>query len=249
MIPFLVAILIIGIPMLYLEGLIGKKYALPIVSAYAQVLPRKYKAFGWLSALTCLTIGSFYTVLTSWSALYAYFAATNNIPSDTAHFFVHDFLRDSGSLVISNGISIPIFGTTAVLAFVTWYIMTRHISKGVEKICAIFMPLLFVLFAIFAVMVIFLPGASTGFYNYLNPDWSKLADFHLWRDVFGHVFFSFSLGIGIIVAYSRHTKKETNIRKAMIYVALGDLNFQRSGRLCYFWLRRFYEPSNRHSFS
>lgn len=225
LIPFLIAIAVIGLPMLYLEGLIGKKYGLPVVSAYARVLPKQFKAFGWLAALTCLTIGAFYTVLTSWSAVYTYFAATKQIPQDTATFFVADFLRDSGSLMITNGISWPIFGTTLVLAFLVWWIMTRHISKGVEKICAFFMPLLFVLFAIFAIIVIFLPGASIGFYHYLNPDWSKLLDFRLWRDVFGHVFFSFSLGIGIIVAYSRHTKKETNIRKAMMWVAIGDIIF------------------------
>lgn len=225
LIPFLVAILVIGLPMLYLEGLIGKKYGLPIVSAYGEVLPSHFKFFGWLAALTCLTIGSFYTVLTSWSALYTYFAASGKIPQDTANFFVQEFLRDSGNLTISNGMSWPIFGTTVALAILVWWIMTRHISKGVEKVCAVFMPLLFVLFAIFTIIIIFLPGASIGFYHYLKPTWSKLADFRLWRDVFGHVFFSFSLGIGIIVAYSRHTKKEFNIRKAMIHVALGDVIF------------------------
>jgi len=234
LVPFLVAIIIIGIPMLYLEGLIGKKYALPIVSAYGRVLPQRYKAFGWFAALTCLTIGSFYTVLTSWSALYAFFAATNQIPSDTAKFFAVDFLRDSGSLGVCNSLSVPIFGTTVALAFITWWIMTRHISHGVEKVCSIFMPLLFGLFAIFAIVVVFLPGARVGFYHYLHPRWSKLLDFHLWRDVFGHVFFSFSLGIGIIVAYSRHTKKETNIRRAMIYVALGDVIFSAVAGLAIF---------------
>lgn len=225
LIPFIIAIVIIGLPMLHLEGLIGQKYALPIVSAYGRVLPQRYKAFGWFAALTCLTIGAFYTVLTSWSALYAFFSATNKIPKDTVNFFTREFLRDSQSLAITNGISLPIFGTTLALALLTWYIMTRDISQGVEKVCRFFMPLLFVLFAIFAVIVIFLPGAGIGFYHYLHPDWSKLLDFRLWRDVFGHVFFSFSLGIGIIVAYSRHTKKETNIRRAMIYVALGDIIF------------------------
>lgn len=84
------------------------------------------------------------------------------------------------------------------------------------------MPLLFVLISIFAIVVCFLPGAWDGFYQFLRPDFSKLKDFTLWRDVFGHVFFSFSLGIGIVVGYSRHSKKNTNIKKAMIMVAVGD---------------------------
>src|SRR5580704_16570753 len=60
LIPFFIAVVIIGIPMLFLEGAIGKKYGLPIASAYGHILPKRWTVFGWLSALSCLTIGSFY---------------------------------------------------------------------------------------------------------------------------------------------------------------------------------------------
>ena len=57
---------------------------------------------------------------------------------------------------------------------------------------------------------------------YLTPDFSKLLDINLWRDIFGQLFFSLSLGLGIIVGYSRYTKQDTNIVQAMIWVAIGD---------------------------
>lgn len=223
LIPFLVAVMVIGIPMLFLEGAVGKKYGLPLVSAYAHVAPRNWKIFGWISALSCLTIGSFYSVLTSWSVAYAFFAALGNIPDDSAIFFQQEFLRDSGSLVTFNGISWTIFSATVVVMIFTWIVNSKNIGSGVEKVCSFFLPLLFTLVTVFTIIVAFLPGAWTGFYHYLNPDFSKLWDFRLWRDVFGHVFFSFSLGIGIVVGYSRHTKKNTNMRRAMIWVALGDV--------------------------
>ncbi len=236
LIPFLVAIVVIGIPLLYLEGLIGSRYGLPIASAYGHNKSNKvaFKMVGWLAAITCLTIGAFYSVLTSWSVAYSYFTAMSRIPADTAHFFVTDFLHDSGSLTIWNGISWPIWVATLLVSVFTWLVMSRDISKGVEKACAFFMPLLFILFGVFTVVVFFLPGASIGFYHYLSPDFSKLLDFALWRDVFGHVFFSFSLGLGIIVGYSRYSGEKANIRKAMLWVAAGDVIFSSIAGLAIF---------------
>ncbi len=223
LIPFLLAVLIIGVPMLYLEGAVGKKYGLPLVSAYGHVLSRRWKVFGWIAALSCLTIGSFYAVLTSWSVAYTYLAATNALPLESATFFQQDFLRDSGSLTVINGISTPILLSTIVVVIFTYLVNSRNIGAGVEKVCSIFLPFLFALVTIFAIIVAFLPGAMDGFYHYLYPDFSKLLDLRLWRDVFGHVFFSFSIGIGIVVGYSRYTKKETNMRRAMAWVAFGDV--------------------------
>jgi neurotransmitter:Na+ symporter, NSS family len=223
LIPFFAAVFMIGIPMLFLEGAIGKKYGLPIASAYGRILPKKWKIFGWIAVLSCLTIGSFYSVLTSWSVAYTYFAATDSIPSDSAHFFQKVFLRDSGSIDTFNGISWTILISTVVVSIFTWIVNSKNIGSGVEKVCSFFLPLLFIIVTLFSIIVAFLPGAWDGFYYYLNPDFSKIMSFQLWRDVFGHVFFSFSLGIGIVVGYSRHTKQETNMKRAMIFVALGDV--------------------------
>lgn len=223
LIPFFIAIAVIGIPMLFLEGAIGKRYGLPIASAYGRVLSKKWKVFGWISAISCLTIGSFYSVLTSWSVAYTYFSATDAIPENSSRFFQQEFLRDSGSLTNFNGISTSIFlSTLAVIAF-TYIVNSKNIGSGVEKVCSVFLPLLFCLVTLFAITAAFLPGASIGIYHYLNPDFSKLMSFHLWRDVFGHVFFSFSLGIGIVVGYSRHTGQNTNMRRAMMWVVVGDV--------------------------
>jgi len=104
----------------------------------------------------------------------------------------------------------------------TWFVLVRNVKDGIEKICSIFMPILATIMTLFAVVVCFLPGGLEGWSYYLKPDFSRLADPSLWRDVFGQLFFSLSLGLGIIVGYSRHTGKTTNIGRAMLYVALGD---------------------------
>lgn len=222
LIPFIVALLVLGVPMLFLEGVIGHRTRLPIVSAYGQILGKYGKSLGWLMVAAVTTIGGFYTVLTGYSVAYTYFAGANLIPTDTATFFKYTFLQDSGSLTTFGGVSWVILTVTVLCAIFSWLVLTRNIRSGIEKVCTIFMPILMLLILFFAIVVCFLPGAAEGFKYYLIPDFSKLADGRLWRDVFGHVFFSFSLGLGIITAYSRYTSSDTSIPKAMWYMALGN---------------------------
>lgn len=222
LIPYFFALFLLGIPMLMLEGAIGHHWKLPLVDAYNNVWGRKGKLLGWLAVFACLTIGGFYIVLTGYSAAYVYFSATGSIPADAKGFFLHEFLQTSSSISEWGSFSWKIFISTAVVIVLTWFILVRNVKDGIERVCSIFMPLLVVVVVAFAVVACLLPGGSQAFAYYLTPDFSRLLDPTLWRDVFGQLFFSLSLGLGIIIGYSRHTSKSVDIGKAMLYTALGD---------------------------
>lgn len=222
LIPYIIAIFILGIPMLMLEGLIGHKWKLPIVSAYGKVLGNKGKTLGWLSVIACLTIGAFYIVLTAYSAAYTYFAATKQIPFDSKSFFLNQFLKTTEGIHDFGTMSIPVLLATICVSILTYLVMVRNVRDGIERICTFFMPLLALIMTIFAISALFLPGGINALKYYLMPDFSKLGSPTLWRDVFGQLFFSLSLGLGIIVGYSRHTDKKTNVARAMLWVTLGD---------------------------
>lgn len=222
LIPFTLALLILGVPLLMLEGVVGQRTQLPLVSAYGKEAGSYAKFWGWLSIIAVTTIGGLYIVLTGWSLVYTYYAASGSIPSDTAAFFTKDVLGATGSVSTLGSISWPVLCGTIVVIIYSWYVISRNIREGIERWCSIFLPLLTFCVLVFAVAVMFLPGAATGFLKYLTPDFRRLSDFHMWRDVFGQLFFSLSLGLGIVVGYSRHTGKETCIRSAMTRVALAD---------------------------
>lgn len=222
LIPFLAAVLILGLPMLLLEGAIGHRLHLPIVAAYGSVAKRLGKFFGWLSISAVVTIGGFYLVLTGYSVAYAYFFGTGQVAADTEKFWLQ-FLGDTGTISVWGHFSWTIFLFTVLVGLFSWLVLVRNIRSGIERTCSLFLPLLLVLIFLFAVVVFFLPGASTGFAHYLRPDFSKLTSGTLWRDVFGQVFFSFSLGLGIVTGYSRHAKEKISISRAMCYVAFGDI--------------------------
>ncbi|MCC5832396.1 MAG: sodium-dependent transporter [Chlamydiales bacterium] len=222
LIPYIVAHLIIGLPLLFLEGIIGQRTKLPLVSAMGNVAGIKGKMLGWLAVLTCATIGGFYMVLTGFSVAYTYFAASGSFTADTAHFFKHAFLRDTGSLTHFGGLAFGVLISTLLVAAFAWAVLARNIRSGVEKLCSLFLPMLAVLVIVFSIAAFFLPGSIEGFKQYLIPDFSRLADWALWRDVFGQVFFSLSLGLGIVTAYSRHNPESFSIPRAMVKVAIGD---------------------------
>lgn len=222
LIPYFIALLFLGIPMLMLEALIGYHWKSPLVKAYGRVWGQTGKVFGWISVLACLTIGGFYIVLTGYSVAYIYFSGIGHIPEDTKSFFVNTILHMSSSIHDFGLLSLPLFFSSLAVAITTWFVLSKQVGDGIEKICSIFMPLLVMIMTAFAVIVWCLPGGHEGWTYYLKPDFSKLMDAGLWRDVFGQLFFSLSLGLGIIVGYSRHTGQKVQIGRAMFCVAMGD---------------------------
>lgn len=223
LIPLFIAYIVLGIPMLILESIVGQKFQLPIISAYGKAWGTLSKTWGWLSVIGCITIGAFYMVLTGFSIAYTYFSLANLIPQDTANFFKVRFLQDSGSLTNWGSFSWEIGAATLVVALTTLFVMTRNIQKGIERVCSIFMPILLSLVGFFVVITLFLPGAMDGVYRFFTPDFSHLKDLNLWRDVFGQLFFSMSLGLGIITGYARYSNKSVNMLHAMSWVAIGDI--------------------------
>jgi NSS family neurotransmitter:Na+ symporter len=222
LVPFMVALLVLGLPLLYLEGIIGQHFQLPLVSAYGKTAGKLGKVFGWLSILAVGTIGAFYVVLTGWSIAYTYFTAANVVTENSALFFTQDFLHmSSGITSLGSFAGMAFLFTVGVMLF-SWYVLVRDIQSGVEALCSIFLPLLAVIVCLCALAVCFLPGAWMGFGYYLSPDFSKLADPRLWLDAFGHLFFSLSLGLGIVTGYARHAGESIDIKRSMFWVIVGD---------------------------
>ncbi len=222
LIPYAIALFLIGIPFLLLEGKIGNRWKSPLVASYGYVWGKAGKILGWISILACLTIGAFYIVLTGYSVAYTYFAAADQIPADTKTFFLQNVLHITPSIQDFGSFSWPVFIATAAVGLLAWAVLRRPVREGIERVCSLFMPLMVIIMALFALAVSFLPGGLQGWSYYLKPNFDKLFHIELWRDVFGQLFFSLSLGLGIIVGYSRHTAEKANIGRAMLYVALGD---------------------------
>ncbi len=101
-----------------------------------------------------------------------------------------------------------------------------RVKKGVELSNKIFIPLLLILFSILVVQALRLPGAVDGLNAFFTPNWEAMANYKVWLAAFGHIFFSLSVGFGIMLTYSSYLKRKTNLTGSGLVVALANSSFE-----------------------
>ena len=105
---------------------------------------------------------------------------------------------------------------------VTVLVLLLGAASQIEKANKILMPLFFVLFAVLAIRVAFLPGAAQGYKFLFVPKWEALANVDTWVMAMGQAFFSLSItGSGMIV-YGSYLSKKEDIPKASMQTAVFD---------------------------
>ena len=105
------------------------------------------------------------------------------------------------------------------------FILYGGVKKGVELSNKIFIPLLLILFSILVVQALRLPGAVDGLNAFFTPNWEAMTNYKVWLAAFGHIFFSLSVGFGIMLTYSSYLKRKTNLTGSGLVVALANSSF------------------------
>ena len=223
LIPLLAAFVTLGIPLLVLEGVVGSHLRAPMVTSARKVCGGIGAFLAWPTIIGVWTIGSYYTVINGWILAYTYFSATGHIGSNTEAFFFDDFLQISADPSIWGDFSWTIWGFGFAVCMFTLAVNVKTIDKGIERINGWFLPTLSILLVAMMLGTFFLPGAVDGLALFLLPDFARLNEPSIWLNAFGHVFFSLSVGLGIIIGYSKYTDRQIDIVKSMRMVAFGDL--------------------------
>ncbi|MBN2058256.1 MAG: sodium-dependent transporter [Candidatus Saganbacteria bacterium] len=220
LVPYFIALLVAGIPLMILEfGLGHKKHgAAPL--AFAKI-SRKFEWLGWwMPTFATFGIMLFYSVVIGWCLNYVIYSFTLAWGSDAQTFFLNDFLNLSKGVFNLNGFPLHLVLSLAAVWFITWLICFREVNHGIEKACMIFMPLLFGMTLILIGWGLTLPGAWQGLKWYLTPDFSKIANWHVWIAAFGQIFFTLTLSFGVMIAYASYLPKRTDIVKNAILTSI-----------------------------
>jgi NSS family neurotransmitter:Na+ symporter len=122
-------------------------------------------------------------------------------------------------------IRLPILFSLAIVWFLNWFIIYRGVVKGLERANKLFMPLLFLLILVLVGWSISLPGSSEGIGVYLKPDFEKLKDIGVWIDAVSQIFFSLSIGFGILIAYASYLPKESQVVKDSVTISIANCSF------------------------
>lgn len=225
LIPYLVAILFVGIPMLWLDYALGHKFR----GSPAWAL-RRIKAggefIGWFQVFVSFVILTYYAAVIAWGVQYTIFSVKQSWGDDPLTFFTSDFLQvaagDTFSWSPVAAVAIPL----ALIWIFVLLILGRGLSKGVEAANKIFLPLLVALFLIMVIRALFLPGAVEGLDAFFTPQWGELSDPHVWLNAFSQVFYSLSVGFGIMLTYASYLKPKTNLTGTALVAGFANSSFE-----------------------
>jgi NSS family neurotransmitter:Na+ symporter len=219
LIPYFVALLVVGIPLLVLEIGLGHKMRGSAPASFASI-SRKWEWLGWWQVIFVMFgIVLYYSVVVSWCLNFFIYSFDLSWSVNPDKFFFQDFLIASKGPFQLGDLRTPIIFSLIIVWFLNWLIVFRGVQKGLERANKIFMPILFCLMLFLTIWSFQLPGARQGLKIYLQPDFSRLSDPAVWIDAFGQIFFTLSLGFGIIIAYASYLPRKTQIVKDSFTIA------------------------------
>ncbi len=234
MLPYVMALILIGIPLMMVEwmmGRLGGRYGhgtvgfMVYIQSRDKIKPRKAIILGSLCGMlvigVTLLVNSYYNHLIGWTLGYSFLSATggySDMAVSTGQFFVN-YIQNPAYVFTFWIISLSCLALA----------VTRGIQKGIESWAKIMMPVLY-LFGFILIYKALTIGSP------VNPDWSAIKGLNYlwtprWEDLSfkgalaaaGQIFFTLSLGMGIIQNYASYLKKDDDIvTSSMTTVALNE---------------------------
>ncbi len=208
---YLLAIILIGYPMMITEITIGRKTQRNPVGAFLAMAPgTPWWLVGAMGVIAGFVILSFYSIVAGWSVAYM-FKSLGGFTSN----------MDFAGTFIGHITSVwpPIFWH-ALFMIMTVAIIASGVVKGIQRWVKILMPALFVLLIILVFRSITLPGAAAGVAFYLTPRFGDVTG-GTFLAAIGQAFFTLSLGMGAMITYGSYLgKKETVADNAAWVVGL-----------------------------
>lgn len=212
---YLACVVLLGLPIMISEFLIGRRSRANTAGAYQVLAPgTSWKWLGRMGVLAGFLILSYYSVVAGWTLEYIIEAATNSFAGKTSADFIASFQSFS-----SNPWKPLIWLVLFLLG--THFVIVKGVEKGIERSSKIMMPALFILIIILVICSVSLPGAGKGIEFLLKPDFSKVTG-DVFLSAMGQAFFSLSLGMGCLTTYASYFGKKTNLTKTAFSVGVID---------------------------
>lgn len=202
----IIFVLLLGIPVMCAEFLIGRHTGKDVCSAFACFKNGKnWQVIGWMGLLASTLILGFYSVVAGWCVEYIWQSldAFGGLTSP-------DALHQQFVAFSSNGWA-PLLWTLLFL-LANFLILIRGVEKGIEQMSNILMPLLFLILLAFAINSLCMPEAGRGLTFLFKPDFRAITP-SVALGALGQAFFSLSLGLGCLITYASYFRSDTPLVK------------------------------------
>ncbi|MAT39372.1 MAG: sodium:calcium symporter [Ectothiorhodospiraceae bacterium] len=227
MIPYFIAFLLLGIPLMWVEWGIGRhggKFGHSSTPGMFDLLwkNRFAKYLGVMGLVISIVIMIYYTYIESWTLGYSVFSMLGSYSGMADLGSMDGFLKSYQGLNPDGYFSSiwTAYAFMIVTFIINFTVLWKGLSGGIEKLAKYAMPLLFI-FAVILVIRVFTLGTPDpafpdqnvwkGFSYIWNPDLSKLGDIDVWLAATGQIFFTLSVGMGTIHAYASYLRPKDDI--------------------------------------
>ena len=212
---YVICVLLLGIPCMISEFIIGRHAQANTARAYLKVGGRNPLSYiGYMSVLTGFLITGYYAVVSGWCLQYIWASVIGQLDGGNPEFFKNYFVEFSQDPVK------PIFWTFLMLLG-TYLIIEHGVRDGIERASKIFMPILFFLLLIIVVASCMLPNASQGIEFLFKPDKSMINS-DVFLGALGQSFYSLSIAMGCICTYASYFSKSTNLTTSAVQIGIID---------------------------
>ena len=212
---YIICVLLLGIPCMISEFIIGRHAQANTARAYRKIGGRNPLSFiGYMSVLTGFLITGYYAVVSGWCLQYIWASAIGQLDGGSPEFFKNYFVEFSQDPVK------PIYWTFLML-LATYLIVEHGVRDGIERASKIFMPVLFILLLIIVVASCMLPNASQGIEFLFKPD-KTMINGDVFLSALGQSFYSMSIAMGCICTYASYFSKHTNLTTSAVQIGVID---------------------------
>ena len=244
LIIYLILAVLCGFIVMLGELAIGRKTGKGAVEAY-HVLSKKFKWMGWMGILSAFFILFFYCALGGYCIKYVVLNVGDLFKAGFGANAVAAAAGGDGSLgdivfgsFIGNSGEAIIYGL--IFVAITMLIVLGGVGGGIEKVCSVGMPALFVMLLICIIRACTLTDAVNGLKYMFVPGWAVangvIAEAPSFLKVLstagGQMFFSLSLGMGAMITYGSYLQKKENLQKNAILIIVMDTLVALMAGLC-----------------
>ena len=213
---FIVVCVVVVIPAGWAEIACGRHYRKGTVGCGEAIAGKPGKVLGWIMSLDQLGVWSYYPAVMALVIAYIFksFKGMDYASSTANAETVYEATNDN---------RIVIYLLVLVVLAIAVLILIRGIQNGIEKVCKVLLPLLFIFLIILVVRVFMIPGIEEGIEFYVKPDWSQLLNPEMWAAAAGMALFAVGLGPGCLLVYGRYVDNKQDIATDFITVNVVQL--------------------------